>query len=126
MTLDKLKDYVCDLLDTTNLTQVRKNVLPLEGSNCASVRLLTKNVRYALSGDVLDTEYFLNVIIRGNDNSMETDNLFDEVCEKLVLINQAVLAGGLRVFVGIQPTSAYIGQDEAGNYMYNVDAILRI
>jgi hypothetical protein len=124
--IDAVKDYICDLLDETSLTKVRKNVLPLEGTMCASVRMTTKATQYALAGNLLSAELLCSVIVRGNDNAEETDNLVDEVCEKLELIRSITLTDGTKIHIGTQPIVAYIGEDENGNYNYNIDALMSV
>ena len=124
--INAIKDHICDLLDETSLTKARKNVLPLEGTNCASVRLTTKSTQYALSGALLDAELLCSVIVRGNDNAEDTDNLVDEVCDKIELIESITLSGGTRIIVGTQPNVSYIGEDENGNFNYNIDVLMRV
>jgi hypothetical protein len=124
--IDAIKDYICDLLETTSLTKVRKNVLPLQGTMCAAVRMTTKKTQYALAGNLLSAELLCSVIVRGNDNAEETDDLVDEVCEKIELIESITLSDGTRIIVGTQPNVAYIGQDENGNYDYNIDVLMHV
>ena len=128
--IDGIKDHICDLLDelkeTTALTKVRKNVLPLQGTMCASVRMTTKATQYALAGNLLSAELLCSVIVRGNDNVEETDDLVDKVCEKLELIRGVTLTDGTRIIVGTEPIVAYIGQDENGNYDYNIDVQMHV
>ena len=123
--IDAVKDHICDLLEQTSLTKVRKNALPLDGTMCASVRLTTKTVQYALAGNVLGAELLCSVIVRGNDSAEMTDNLVDEVCANLVLIRDVPL-NSVRVVIGTQPTVAYIGEDENGNYNYNIDVLMHV
>jgi ethanolamine utilization cobalamin adenosyltransferase len=124
--IDAVKDYICDLLDTTSLTKVRKNVLPLTGTMCASVRMTTKSAEYALAGNVITAELLCSVIVRGSDNAEETDSLVDEVSEKIELIQNITLTDGTKIYIGTQPIVSYIGEDENGNYTYNIDALMRV
>ena len=124
--INAVKDYICDLLGTTSLTSVRKNVLPLKGTMCASVRMTTKATQYALAGNLLSAELLCSVIVRGNDNAEETDNLVDEVCGFLELIRKITLSDGTLIIVGTQPVVAYIGEDENGNYNYNIDVLMHV
>jgi hypothetical protein len=124
--IDAVKDHTCDLLETTSLTKVRKNVLPLTGTMCASVRMTTKKTQCALAGNLLSAELLCSIIVRGNENAEETDNLVDEVCDKLALIRGITLSNGTRIIVGTQPDVAYIGEDENGNYNYNIDVLMHV
>ena len=124
--IDAVKDHICDLLEETSLTSVRKNVLPLTGTMCASVRMTTKATQYALAGNLLSAELLCSVIVRGNDNAEETDNLVDGVCEKLELIQRITLTDGTKIVIGTQPIASYIGEDENGHYNYNIDALMSV
>jgi hypothetical protein len=88
--------------------------------------MTTKSTQYALAGNLLAAELLCSVIVRGNDNAEETDNLVDEVCEKLELISSITLTDGTKIHIGTQPIVAYIGEDENGNYNYNIDALMSV
>ncbi len=124
--INAIKDHICDLLDTTSLTKVRKNALPLTGTMCASVRMTTKKEQYALAGNLLSAEFLCSVIVRGNDSAEETDNLVDEVCGVLELIRGITLSDGTHITIGTQPNASYIGEDENGNYNYNIDVLMYV
>ena len=124
--INAIKDYICDLLEETSLTKVRKNALPLQGTMCASVRMTTKSTQYALAGNLLSAELLCSIIVRGNDSAEETDNLVDEVCARLELIRRITLSDGTCIIVGTQPNVAYIGEDENGNYNYNIDVLMHV
>lgn len=124
--IDEVKNYIISLLEETSLTQVKKNALPIDGTMCASVRMTTKKHRYALAGNLLDAEVLCSVIVRGSDSSEETDDLLDEICEALELVSDYRITDGLKITIGTLPVASYIGEDENGNYNYNVDVLLRI
>ena len=126
-TFDNLKQYIIGLLEAIDeLTKVRNNSLPTEGQNVASVRIIVKDAQYSLKGTLLFGEYLCSVLIRGNDVGNETDQLVDTVIDELGVIQNHLFTSGERLVVGTQPTTQYVGQDEKGNYIHNIDVLCNV
>ena len=106
------------ILDETSFTTVFSPELPPTGTNICAVSILAGLTENSLVEYEYSTVTF-RVLIRGNENDLDTRELCDEVFKALHLLQNISLDNGKIINI-IGSTPIFVRKDENKNCIYNI------
>lgn len=116
------KDFITKIrniiLDGTSFTKVFSPELPPNETNVCAVTILAGLTENSLKDYEYSTVTF-RVIVRGNENDLDTRGLCDEVFNELHLLQNISLTNGKIINI-IGSTPIFVRKDENKNCIYNI------